>query len=126
MQQGPYRLYHYYPLDDRQVDPGYCSGRQDRRGAHAGLHERRGPGQDQRDGQGPLLVPLAKEALAEGRVLRAFQRVLEIRIDCDEDAVLLLIEQEGGACHTGYRSCFYRTLDGIIVGEKVFDPEDVY
>ena len=55
-----------------------------------------------------------------------FQRVVEIRIDCDEDAILLLIEQKGGACHTGYRSCFYRTIEGKVVGEKVFEPRDVY
>lgn len=55
-----------------------------------------------------------------------FQIVREIRIDCDKDAILLKVEQEGGACHTGYRSCFYRTIDGKIVGEKVFEPEDVY
>ena len=67
-----------------------------------------------------------KKLWLKGESSGHFQRVLEIRIDCDEDAVLLLIEQEGGACHTGYRSCFYRTLDGKIVGEKVFDPEDVY
>ena len=54
------------------------------------------------------------------------QMVREIRIDCDQDAVLLLIEQEGGACHTGYRSCFYRNIEGDVVGEKVFEPEDVY
>ncbi|MDM7912380.1 MAG: phosphoribosyl-AMP cyclohydrolase, partial [Methanotrichaceae archaeon] len=54
------------------------------------------------------------------------QRIKEIRMDCDEDAILLLVEQEGGACHTGYRSCFYRTIDGKIVGEKVFEPDDVY
>jgi phosphoribosyl-AMP cyclohydrolase len=54
------------------------------------------------------------------------QRVKEIRMDCDEDAVLLLIEQEGGACHTGYRSCFYRNIDGRVVGVKVFEPDDVY
>ncbi len=54
------------------------------------------------------------------------QKVVEIRIDCDMDAVLLLVEQKGGACHTGFRSCFYRTIDGTQVGEKVFDPEDVY
>ncbi len=36
------------------------------------------------------------------------QRVLEIRVDCDEDAVLLIVEQTGPACHTGERSCFYR------------------
>ena len=54
------------------------------------------------------------------------QRVEEIRVDCDGDAVLYLVEQEGGACHTGYESCFYRTVDGDVVGEKVFDPDDVY
>lgn len=47
-----------------------------------------------------------------------FQLVREIRVDCDEDAILLLIEQEGGACHTGYRSCFYRTIDGQVVGRR--------
>ncbi len=54
------------------------------------------------------------------------QTVTDIRIDCDEDAILLLVEQTGGACHMGYRSCFYRTLDGKVVGEKVFEPDDVY
>lgn len=54
------------------------------------------------------------------------QRVNEIRVDCDGDTLLYRIEQEGGACHTGYRSCFYRTVDGETVGEKVFDPENVY
>jgi len=54
------------------------------------------------------------------------QHVEEIRVDCDGDALLYLIDQEGGACHTGYRSCFYRTIDGDVVGEQVFDPEDVY
>jgi len=54
------------------------------------------------------------------------QRIEEIRVDCDGDAVLYLVDQEGGACHTGYRSCFYRTVDGEDVGEQVFDPETVY
>ncbi|RZN33364.1 MAG: phosphoribosyl-AMP cyclohydrolase [Methanophagales archaeon ANME-1-THS] len=54
------------------------------------------------------------------------QLVKDILIDCDEDTVLLKVKQIGGACHTGYRSCFYRTLDGKIVGEKVFEPEEVY
>ncbi len=58
------------------------------------------------------------------------QRVKEIRVDCDGDALLLKIEQEGGACHTGHRSCFYRKVreDGgyEAVGEKVFDPGKVY
>jgi phosphoribosyl-AMP cyclohydrolase len=54
------------------------------------------------------------------------QLVKAIFIDCDEDTILLKVEQLGGACHTGYRSCFYRTIDGKIVGEKVFEPEEVY
>jgi phosphoribosyl-AMP cyclohydrolase len=54
------------------------------------------------------------------------QLVKEILIDCDEDTILLKVEQIGGACHTGYRSCFYRTIDGDVVGTKVFDPEDAY
>ena len=54
------------------------------------------------------------------------QAVAEVRVDCDADALLYLIEQAGGACHTGYRSCFHRTVEGEVVGERVFDPDDVY
>ncbi len=55
------------------------------------------------------------------------QVVQEMYIDCDADAVLMKVEQlGGGACHMGYRSCFYRTLEGDVVSEKVFNPEDVY
>ncbi|WP_435348126.1 phosphoribosyl-AMP cyclohydrolase [Haloarchaeobius sp. HRN-SO-5] len=54
------------------------------------------------------------------------QAVDSVRVDCDGDAVLYRVEQSGGACHTGYRSCFYRTIDGETVGERVFDPDEVY
>ncbi len=58
------------------------------------------------------------------------QRVKEIYLDCDEDTVLLKVEQVGGAaCHTGYRSCFYRRLEEDrlqSVGAKIFDPKEVY
>lgn len=54
------------------------------------------------------------------------QAVREIRVDCDADAILYLVEQTGGACHTGHRTCFHRTIDGEVVDEPVFDPDEVY
>jgi phosphoribosyl-AMP cyclohydrolase len=54
------------------------------------------------------------------------QAIEEVRVDCDGDALLYLVDQAGGACHTGYESCFYRTIDGETVGERVFDPDEVY
>jgi phosphoribosyl-AMP cyclohydrolase len=54
------------------------------------------------------------------------QHVAEVRVDCDGDALLYRVEQEGGACHTGYASCFHRSFDGEVVGEQVFDPAEVY
>lgn len=57
------------------------------------------------------------------------QRLEEIRIDCDGDALLLKVEQEVAACHTGHRSCFYRvwTPGGWEEAEGlVFDPSEVY
>ena len=54
------------------------------------------------------------------------QHVEEIRVDCDGDALLYVVDQEGGACHTGFDSCFHRSLDGEVVGERVFDPDEVY
>ncbi|MBW2038019.1 MAG: phosphoribosyl-AMP cyclohydrolase [Deltaproteobacteria bacterium] len=66
----------------------------------------------------------------KGETSGNFQEVKEIYVDCDEDTVLLKVIQRGGAaCHTGHRSCFYRKLEGgklKEVGEKVFDPEEVY
>jgi phosphoribosyl-AMP cyclohydrolase len=58
------------------------------------------------------------------------QQVASVRLDCDADTILLLVEQVGGAaCHKGYRSCFYRELaaDGIQeCSQKIFDPREVY
>ena len=64
------------------------------------------------------------------------QRVIEVRTDCDQDAVVLKVEQQGGgACHTGRRSCFYRAVPLGQTGalklefrdaEKAFDPAKVY
>lgn len=64
------------------------------------------------------------------------QKVVELRVDCDQDAVWLRVEQSGGAaCHTGRRSCFYREVTigqgdttqlALIDAEPVFDPAEVY
>ncbi len=67
-----------------------------------------------------------KKLWKKGESSGHIQKVREIAIDCDCDELLLKVEQIGGACHMGYRSCFYRRLDGEIVGEKVFEPSDVY
>ena len=58
------------------------------------------------------------------------QTVKSVYFDCDCDAILILAHQAGGACHTGYYSCFYRKLekDGAVTttGKKVFDPDKTY
>jgi phosphoribosyl-AMP cyclohydrolase len=62
------------------------------------------------------------------------QRVLEMRVDCDQDAVVIKVEQSAGACHTGRRSCFYRAVPLGKAGavpltfceDRVFDPKAVY
>lgn len=67
------------------------------------------------------------------------QKVKEIRVDCDQDAIWLRVEQLGsGACHVGYRSCFYRAVDRdnlknnapiplkLTESDKAFDPDQVY
>jgi phosphoribosyl-AMP cyclohydrolase len=58
------------------------------------------------------------------------QRVQEIRLDCDNDVIVLLVEQQGGiACHTGRRSCFYQRLQGdswVTVDPVIKDPESIY
>jgi phosphoribosyl-AMP cyclohydrolase len=59
------------------------------------------------------------------------QLVREVLVDCDGDTLVLRVEQKGpGACHTGYRSCFYRRLnpDGslVTIGQPGFDPKEVY
>jgi phosphoribosyl-AMP cyclohydrolase len=55
-----------------------------------------------------------------------FQKVVRVLADCDEDCLVYEVEQTGAACHLGYRTCFFRTLDGTVTENKVFDPEKVY
>jgi phosphoribosyl-AMP cyclohydrolase len=58
------------------------------------------------------------------------QQVRGVFVDCDADTILLKVEQVGGAaCHEGYKSCFFRQVEGDglrVVAEKVFDPQQVY
>ncbi len=62
------------------------------------------------------------------------QRVVEMRMDCDQDAVWIRVEQTGAACHTGRHSCFYRKVDAgeggarlvFVDADRPFDPAKVY
>jgi phosphoribosyl-AMP cyclohydrolase len=71
-----------------------------------------------------------KELWIKGKTSGNIQLVKEIRIDCDNDTVLLKVQQVGGAaCHNGYKSCFYKKVDKdsvTIIGKPVFDPKEVY
>jgi phosphoribosyl-AMP cyclohydrolase len=67
-----------------------------------------------------------KKLWKKGEESGHFQKVMRVLMDCDEDCLIYEVQQTGAACHTGYRSCFYRTLDGTVIGPKVFDPEKVY
>jgi phosphoribosyl-AMP cyclohydrolase len=62
------------------------------------------------------------------------QRVVEMRMDCDQDAIWIRVEQSGAACHTGRHSCFYRRIEAaeggarltFVDAERLFDPNSVY
>ncbi len=58
------------------------------------------------------------------------QRIKALRLDCDSDTLLYVVEQVGGAaCHEGFRSCFYREYDqgqARLCAPKIFDPKEVY
>jgi phosphoribosyl-AMP cyclohydrolase len=66
----------------------------------------------------------------KGETSGNLQEVREIRVDCDRDCLLVRVRQIGeAACHTGFRSCFHRVVQGddlLIDGELIFDPEKVY
>ncbi len=71
-----------------------------------------------------------KKLWLKGESSGHYQLVREMWIDCDEDTLLIKVEQIKAACHKGYRSCFFRKIDKEgkieLIGEKVFEPGKVY
>ena len=62
----------------------------------------------------------------KGETSGNIQEVEEIKYDCDGDTLLVKVDQTGGACHTGHKSCFYRGIKRSEEPEKVFDPDEAY
>jgi len=72
-----------------------------------------------------------QQVLLKGQTSGHFQRLREIRINCENNSLEMRVEQEVGACHAGYYSCYYRRWDEargewVEREERVFDPEAVY
>lgn len=70
-----------------------------------------------------------KKVWVKGETSGHTQDVKEIFVDCDMDALLVKVQQKVAACHTGYRTCFYRKVEGsdlTVWAEKVFDEKEVY
>ncbi len=68
-----------------------------------------------------------QEYWVKGETSGHVQEVKSVRVDCDRDCLLVKVAQTGAACHTFYRTCFYREVDGDgiehVVGEKMPDAE---
>lgn len=70
-----------------------------------------------------------KKLWIKGEISGNVQKLKSLRLDCDGDTLLLAVEQSGGACHTGHRSCFYRLADAERWredGKQIFDAAKVY
>lgn len=70
-----------------------------------------------------------KKMWLKGESSGHFQKVKRISLDCDGDCLVVAVEQVGGACHTGTRTCFFRRLENRVwkeTGRKLFDPDKVY
>ncbi|MCA9270418.1 MAG: phosphoribosyl-AMP cyclohydrolase [Planctomycetales bacterium] len=82
-----------------------------------------------RSGQAVYYSRSRKALWRKGETSGHVQRVVAVYVDCDADAILLKVEQQGAACHEGYASCFFRELtDGgpQIIAPRLVDPQEVY
>ena len=72
-----------------------------------------------------------QEIWVKGETSGNRQRIIHVRLDCDGDTLLLQVEQHGAACHVGYKSCFFRSIDNSddgcsITEDRLVDPDEVY
>ena len=84
----------------------------------------------QHDSGEVLMISRSRNALwRKGESSEQTQRLVDFRIDCDGDTILLLVDQQGVACHTGRRNCFFNAVrddDLEIIAEVEIDPKDLY
>lgn len=67
-----------------------------------------------------------KKIWKKGEESGNLQKVYEIRVDCDADTLIYIVSQQCAACHTGHWTCFYRTISGKIIADRLFEPDKVY
>lgn len=82
-----------------------------------------------RTGQATFYSRSRRKVWVKGETSGHVQQVVEVRVDCDQDTVLLRCRPRGPACHAGFATCFYRAIDGQRLSfreQPVFEPERVY